>query len=74
MTNNVYTIYNKHSCRYGDVMAFPTDDFAVARIKEFQGIKEEEHELCRIGNIDIETGVLKTESPVRIPFSTPLNV
>lgn len=74
MINNVYTIYNKKSCRYGDVMAFPTDDFAIARIKEFNGIKEDEHELCRIGTIDIESGVLSTINPIRIPFNLELNV
>lgn len=71
MTNNIYTIYNKKSGRYGDVMTFPTDDYAVMQISKYNGISEDEHELCRIGTIDIETGIVCSEAPVRVPFTVP---
>lgn len=70
MTNNVYVLYNKESLRYGDVMAYPTDGFALARLQE--GLKPSmlsELELCRIGTIDIDTGVIvPSGSPVRIAW------
>lgn len=72
MLNNVYVVYNRLSCRYGDVLAFPTDSFAITRCcREFQrsGIDLSEVELCRIGAIDVETGLLRADSaPVRIPL------
>lgn len=71
MTNNIYTLYNKHSQRYGSVMNFPNDDFAINEMsKGLNGINDEEYELCRIGSIDIESGVVNSESPVRINFTT----
>lgn len=74
MTNNIYTIYNKKSGRYGDVMTFPTDDFAVSQISKFNGISEDEHELCRVGTIDIETGIICSEAPVRVPFTSSVDM
>lgn len=74
MTNNIYTIYNKKSGRYGDVLTFPTDDYAVNQISKFNGISEDEHELCRVGTIDIETGVICSEAPVRVPFTISSDV
>ena len=70
MTNNIYTIYNKLSGRYGDVLTYPTDEFAVNSISKFNGINSDEFELCRIGTIDIESGIVNSEAPVRIPFKS----
>lgn len=70
MTNNIYTIYNKLSGRYGDVLTYPTDEFAVNSISKFNGINSDEFELCRIGTIDIESGIVNSEAPVRIPFTS----
>ena len=72
MVNNVYVIYNKLSKRYGDVVSFSTDAFAVKRIKEsFSQNPEsiEEIELCRVGTVDIETGNIISHAPVRIELA-----
>lgn len=69
MKNNLYVLYNKESLRYGDVMAYPTDGFALSRLHE--ALKPEvlrELELCRIGTIDIESAQVEPCSPVRIAW------
>lgn len=67
MTNNIYTLYNVLSCRYGDVMAYPSDGFAVKRISEvIKGDARKEYELCRVGTIDIDTGTVVSCAPIRI--------
>lgn len=69
MKNKVYVFYNNLSGRYGEVVAFPSDGFAVARVQPtIQKDQLEEVQLCRIGSIDVETGELKTEPPVRIAW------
>lgn len=69
MENRLYVIYNTLSQRYGDVCAYPSDGFAVARIQPAIGDFVKESELCRIGSIDVETGVVHTEPPVRIAWN-----
>lgn len=69
MTNNLYVLYNNLSLRYGDVRVFATDGYAVAHIQP--DIPEKmlpEFELCRVGSIDIETGVVQPCAPVRIAW------
>lgn len=68
MTNHVYTIYNTLSKRYGDVMSFPNDSYAVARLVENSNIKQHptEFELVRVGSIDIETGRITPCDPIRV--------
>ncbi|QCS37292.1 hypothetical protein [Tortoise microvirus 80] len=59
------------SSRYGDVCSFPSDAFAVARIKE--ALKPEmisEIELCNVGFIDVDTGIIEAHAPVRISLSS----
>lgn len=60
MTNTIYTLYNRLSCRYGDVFAFPTDGFAVRSLmQEGQSIiakHPEDYELWKVGSCDVETG------------------
>lgn len=71
MKNNIYVLYNRLSNRYGDVISFASDAFAVARIQptlEKNG-QLEENELCRVGKIDIENGTIETEqAPIRIAW------
>lgn len=77
MKNNVFTLYNKLANRYGDVFCFASDGLAVARVQpELKRAGTlEENELCRIGTIDIETGELVPQSPIRIAWSVePLPV
>ena len=72
MKNNLYTLYNKLSLRYGEVMTYPTDAFATMAISKIASNPQanldlSEIEVCRIGSIDIETGVITPEvAPVRI--------
>ena len=72
MKNNLYTLYNKLSLRYGEVMTYPTDSFASMAISKVAANPQanlhlSEIDVCRIGSIDIETGVITPEvAPVRI--------
>ena len=77
MKNNLYCVYNELSARYGDVVAYPTDGFALARLSDAftqQRVNFKEVTVCRVGNIDVETGVVCSESPVRLPWqiATPI--
>ena len=74
MKNNLYCVYNELSARYGDVVCYPTDGFALARLSQtfqMQHADLKEFTVCRVGTIDIETGVVCSESPVRLPWSLP---
>lgn len=72
MKNNVYVLYNTLSKRYGDVFCSPTDEFASRQIaymfvNKSSNLIRGETELCRVGSIDIETGVVDAlTAPVRI--------
>ena len=76
MKNNLYTLYNKLSLRYGEVMTYPTDAFASMAISKVASnpqanIDLNEIDVCRVGSIDIETGVITPEvAPVRIEIDT----
>lgn len=70
MENKVFVVYNTLSKRYGDVVAYPTDEFALARLQPVlsrQGSLDE-FELCRVGSVDVETGVISPCPPVRIAW------
>lgn len=76
MTNNIYVFYNTLSRRYGDVIAYPSDDFAKARISnsvKAGKLDISELELCRVATIDISTGVITPCAPLRIdiPLDAP---
>lgn len=72
MENVCFTFYNRLSRRYGDVFCYPTEEFAKARIFEMlknpqSQINFDEVELCKIGTIDVDTGVISPlGAPVRI--------
>ena len=76
MKNNLYTIYNKLSLRYGEVMTYPTDAFASMAISKIVSnpkceLDLNEIDVCRVGSIDIETGVITPEvAPIRIDVDT----
>lgn len=72
MTNNIYVIYNKMTKRYGDCVAYPTDEYCqyVTKNTIKAGKYDPEMcEMCRIGAIDIDTGVATFEAPVRIKIN-----
>lgn len=72
MENVCFTFYNRLSRRYGDVFCYPTEEFAQARIVEIlknpqSPINPSEVELCKIGTIDVDTGLLSPlTAPVRL--------
>ncbi len=73
MTNKIYVLYNNKTKRYGDVWASPSDAWAeksTHKMLEAQGNDLEDLELCRAGEIDIETGVIEAATaPIRIAWS-----
>ena len=74
MNNEVFCIYNKLSLRYGDCFVFPTAGFAKARVLELAKAKRidlTENELCRVGSIDVSTGLITPCAPERIPLDVP---
>ena len=64
MKNYVYVIFNNLSNRYESVMSFPSDGMALHRLNK--NIDTKEYSLCRIGSIDIETGIIEPCPPVRL--------
>lgn len=73
MKNNLYVIYNNLSKRYGDVIASPTDEYCRQVVQRSltsnQDINLLEYELCRVGSIDVETGVIESfGAPIRIDW------
>lgn len=71
MKNVIYTLYNKLSQRYGEVFATASDALAERTAhKSLETIREslDDFELCRVGEIDIETGTVTTEAPRRIQW------
>lgn len=71
MTNNVYVLYNRLSCRYGDVMAFPTDGFAVRALTQEGSViakSPNDYELWRCGTCDIETGKFELTERKLVPW------
>ena len=74
MKNEIFCLYNSLSLRYGDCFVFPTAGFAKARVLELAKSKRidlSENELCRVGSIDVATGIITPCSPERIPLSAP---
>lgn len=68
MKNYVYVIFNKLSCRYESVMSFPSDGMALHRLSK--NIDKKEYELCRVGSIGIEDGVIEPCPPVRLVWES----
>ena len=64
MKNYVYVLFNNLSCRYESVMSFPSDGMALHRLGN--NIDKKEYSLCRVGSIDIESGVIESCAPVRL--------
>ena len=64
MKNYIYVLYNTLSKRYESVMSFPSDGMALHRLNG--NVDKKEYELCRIGSIDIESGICEVEAPVRL--------
>lgn len=71
MKNRIYTVYNTLTKRYGNVFEAATDEWAEKITREGYTFANKQEdldtiELCRVGTIDIETGRVETEDPIRI--------
>lgn len=72
MKNNIYCLYNTLSKRYGDVFAYPSDGMAEKRTRQYIASTQQdlnEFELCRIGSIDLESGINTPCGTIRIAWS-----
>lgn len=76
MKNGVYCLFNRLSCRFGAVISYPTDGFAVRSVKkdfiERQSADMDEIILYRIGEMDISTGVLTPCVPTPLSWDDSL--
>lgn len=72
MENCVYVLFNKLSKRYESVMSFPSDEMAIFRLKS--NIELEEYDVCRVGTVSIETGVISPCPPIRLVFGSVDNI
>lgn len=73
MKNFLYVLFNTLACRYGDVLTYPTDGFAISRIKKIaadpqSGLNISEQLLFKVGTIDLITGKVESLEPVPIPM------
>lgn len=73
MENLLFVVYDSVAQRYMQVYAFATEAQAnrslpLALVDKFHSLKD--YELCSIGSIDVETGVVKTSAPKRIPWKS----
>lgn len=64
MENCVYVMFNKLSKRYESVMSFASDEMAIHRLKG--NVDLEEYEICRVGSVNIDTGIITPCPPVRL--------
>lgn len=72
MENKLYVVYNTLSQRYGDVTAFPSDAYALARLQPVLARQGDlsEFELCRVGSISVENGTITACPPERISWKS----
>lgn len=67
MKDYIYCLYNKLANRYEGIMSFPSDSMALHRLGTSPNMDKKVYDLCRIGSIEIETGVIVAEkAPVRL--------
>lgn len=69
MKNNIYTLFNGLTLRYEGTFESPTDASASVNLLRSMGNHPDydKLELCRVANIDIETGLVEPEKvPVRV--------
>ena len=64
MKDYLYVLFNTLSKRYEGVMQFASDGMALHRLSS--KVDRNEYELCRIGSIDLSTGEVLPEAPVRL--------
>lgn len=73
MKNNLYCLYNNLTKRYGEVLCSPTDEFCRNSVQKSitsnPDVNLLEFELCRVGDIDIENGIVTAlPAPIRVDW------
>lgn len=66
MKDCLYVFYNKLSNRYESVISQPTDAVLINVIQHSGKFDKEKYDVCKIGVIDITSGVVNSFSPVRL--------
>lgn len=72
MVNKIYSLYNRLSKRYGDVVAYPTDAFAAHEVSFLLSKNPNmSSEICLycIGEVQIENGQVTPIPPYEIELS-----
>jgi hypothetical protein len=84
MKNNLYVVYDNVGRRYGQVYAYPSDGYALLELRPLVAVRDKQtgavlekesipqfsrYVLCRVGEIDIESGTVSPQSPVRLSWS-----
>lgn len=67
MENQIYCFYNKLSQRYEGVFSFPTDAVCINRLTDEKNpLNQKEFEVCKIGSIRMDNGVVTSYPPKRL--------
>ena len=66
MKDCLYVFYNKLSNRYESVISYPTDAVIINVIQHSGKFDKEKYDVCKIGVIDITTGIVESSAPVRL--------
>lgn len=74
MENGIYCLFNVLSCRFGDVMAFATDAYALKRLNDMLNdgklANKTELVLYKIGALNMATGENIPCIPTPIPWDS----
>lgn len=77
MVNKIYSLYNRLSKRYGDVVAYPTDAYAAHEISFLLSKNpsmSSEISLYCIGEVDISNGTVSPIPPYEVELSVQQTV
>lgn len=70
MKDCLYVFYNKLSNRYESVISQPTDAVLINIIQHSGTFDKEKYDVCKIGTIDIDSGVVESFAPIRLEIPT----
>lgn len=78
MKNKLYVVYDNIGLRYGQVSAYPSDGFALITMRPLiagqdpvqSKVNLQRYELCCVGELDVETGHVVPQDPVRLSWSS----
>lgn len=70
MKDCLYVFYNKLSNRYESVISQPTDAVLINIIQHSGKFDKEKYDVCKIGTIDIDSGIVESSAPIRLEIPT----